>query len=223
MNKSLWIAAFGAVMVSGCATKEYVHDYVQARLGTVQGDVKDMDQRLNQNVESVGSLAKAQTAVQATLEEHAARLTRNEGEIARLSDNTREALERATAAGRLAEGKLLYEVVLKNDSLRFGSDSANLGKQARAALDEFAAKLKRDDDKVFIEIQGHTDSRGEAATNLRLGEMRAEAVRRYLNIEAGIPLHRMSVISYGEARPIASNVNRQGRAQNRRVVLVVLR
>jgi len=210
-------------MVSGCATKEYVHDYVQARLGTVQGDVKDMDQRLNQNVESVGSLAKAQTAVQATLEEHAARLTRNEGEIARLSDNTREALERATAAGRLAEGKLLYEVVLKNDSLRFGSDSANLGKQARAALDEFAAKLKRDDDKVFIEIQGHTDSRGEAATNLRLGEMRAEAVRRYLNIEAGIPLHRMSVISYGEARPIASNVNRQGRAQNRRVVLVVLR
>jgi outer membrane protein OmpA-like peptidoglycan-associated protein len=51
---------------------------------------------------------------------------------------------------------------------------------------------------------------------------RAEAVRMYLNREHGIPLHRINVISYGEAEPIADNGSRDGRAQNRRVVLVVL-
>jgi outer membrane protein OmpA-like peptidoglycan-associated protein len=47
-------------------------------------------------------------------------------------------------------------------------------------------------------------------------------VRRYLNLEHGIPLHRMSVISYGEAAPVADNDSKEGRAQNRRVALVVL-
>jgi len=89
-------------------------------------------------------------------------------------------------------------------------------------LDEFAAKLKGDDKNVFIEIQGHTDSIGEAAHNLKLGEARAEAVKRHLNMKGGIPLHRMSVISYGETAPVADNKVRAGRQENRRVVLVVI-
>ncbi|HVR30200.1 MAG TPA: OmpA family protein, partial [Thermoanaerobaculia bacterium] len=58
--------------------------------------------------------------------------------------------------------------------------------------------------------------------NLMLGEQRAESVRRYLNMEHGIPLHRMSVISYGETAPVVDNDSREARAQNRRVALVVL-
>jgi outer membrane protein OmpA-like peptidoglycan-associated protein len=57
---------------------------------------------------------------------------------------------------------------------------------------------------------------------MRIGLERAEAVRRYLNEEFQVPLHRISLISYGATRPIASNATREGRAQNRRIVLRVI-
>ena len=78
-------------------------------------------------------------------------------------------------------------------------------------------------EEVFIEIQGHTDSIGSEKYNLRLGEARAESVRRYLNSQHGLPLHRLSVISYGESAPLTDNETREDRAQNRRVALVVLK
>jgi outer membrane protein OmpA-like peptidoglycan-associated protein len=54
-----------------------------------------------------------------------------------------------------------------------------------------------------------------------LGEERAEAVRLFMN-QHGVPLNRMSTISYGKADPVADNKTRTGRAQNRRVVLIVM-
>jgi outer membrane protein OmpA-like peptidoglycan-associated protein len=72
-----------------------------------------------------------------------------------------------------------------------------------------------------VEIQGHTDSTGTPAYNMRLGEERAEAVRRFMN-QQGVPLNRMSTISYGQDHPVAPNDTKVGRAQNRRVVVVVM-
>jgi len=72
-----------------------------------------------------------------------------------------------------------------------------------------------------LEIQGHTDARGPNTLNARLGEERAEAVRLFMN-QHGVPLNRMSTISYGKADPVADNKTRTGRAQNRRVVLIVM-
>ena len=117
----------------------------------------------------------------------------------------------------------MHEVVLTDDQLRFGPGRATLTAEARAMLDDFAARLKAENQNIYIEIQGHTDSIGEEAANLRLGQLRAEAVRDYLNRSGGIPLHRMAVISYGESQPVADNRYRHGREQNRRVVLVVLK
>jgi outer membrane protein OmpA-like peptidoglycan-associated protein len=111
---------------------------------------------------------------------------------------------------------------MTHDTLRFAPDKANLSEEAKTALDEFAARIKADGKPVFIEIQGHTDSRGPAAYNERLGLMRAEAVRSYLHRKGGLPLARMSAISYGHTEPVADNRTREGRMQNRRVVLVVL-
>lgn len=142
--------------------------------------------------------------------------------IAAVSRTAQEALDRAIAAGKLAEGKLLYEVVMTHDTLRFANESATLTEEAKVALDEFAARIKAEGKPVFIEIQGHTDSRGPAAYNERLGLMRAEAVRSHLHRKGGLPLARMSVISYGETEPVADNRTREGRMQNRRVVIVVL-
>ena len=56
---------------------------------------------------------------------------------------------------------------------------------------------------------------------MRLGEARAEAVRLFMN-QQGVALNRMSTISYGDSSPVASNKTRDGRAQNRRVVVIVL-
>lgn len=226
MNTHILAAAMAAILASGCATKDYVHENVQAQTGPVRDSVRNLDQRVDRLAEALANLTNSQTAsnarAQSILDGHAGRIARSEADIAEVTKTAREALERAIAAGKLAEGKLLYEIALKDDTLKFKPDSVALSKEAMAVLDTFAAKLKNDNKNVFIEIQGHTDSRGKAAANLRIGEARAEAVRRYLNMKGGIPLHRMAAISYGATEPVASNVNRDGRSQNRRVALVVL-
>jgi outer membrane protein OmpA-like peptidoglycan-associated protein len=133
----------------------------------------------------------------------------------------KDALARATEAGKLAEGKFLYTEVLSDDSMKFARGKADLTPEAMARLDAFAEKLKSENKNVYIEVQGHTDDKGDKATNYRLGEQRAEAVRRYLN-QKGVALNRIGTISYGPDQPVAPNSDEAGRQQNRRVVLVVL-
>lgn len=229
MKSALSLAAIAVLLLPGCATKDYVHEYVQSQMKPVSGQVAAVEGRVGKAESGIqgnaGAIAETNRRVDgavAEIKDHAERLARNEAEVANLSKSTREAMDRATAAGKLAQGKLVHEVVLSDGTLKFGFDKARLGKDAKAALDAFAAKLKGENRNVFIEIQGHTDSRGDEALNLKLGEARAEAVRRYLNMKGGIPLHRMSVISYGESSPVADNKVKAGRQQNRRVVLVVL-
>ena len=133
----------------------------------------------------------------------------------------RDALDRANAAHKLAEGKFLYQVVLSDDSVKFPTDVHALSTEAQARLSELAERLKSENRNVYLEIQGYTDSTGSAAENLRLGQERAEAVRRYLSKD-GVALNRMSTISYGADNPVAPNTTRAARAENRRVVVVVL-
>ena len=124
--------------------------------------------------------------------------------------------------GVLAKGTFLYEVVLTDEAVKFGFDKYTLSDEAKAELDKFANKLKSDNQGVYLEIQGHTDNIGSEKYNLKLGYQRAEQVMEYLKMEHGFPLHRMNVTSYGEYKPIADNSTKEGRAQNRRVALVVL-
>jgi outer membrane protein OmpA-like peptidoglycan-associated protein len=139
----------------------------------------------------------------------------------RAEGTAKDALDRANAAHKLAEGKFLYQVVLSDDSVKFPTDVHALSSEAEARLNELAQKLKGENQNVYLEIQGHTDARGSEDYNDKLGEARAEAVRRYLN-QQGVALNRMSTISYGKTSPVAPNDTSVGRAQNRRVVVVVL-
>lgn len=145
----------------------------------------------------------------------------HETQIQGLDRTSREALERAIAAGKLAEGKFLYSMVLSDDAVKFPVDRSELSPEAEARLAAFTEKLKSENKNVYVEIQGHADSTGAAAYNEQLGEERAETVRRYLNRQ-GMALNRIGTISYGEEAPVAPNNTRAGRAQNRRVVLIVL-
>ena len=196
----------GAFALSGCATKKFV----RTETGTVE-------ERMNKQV---GEVKGEVDATQNRLNEQA---TKHDRDVAALSKTAQEALDRAIAAGKLAEGKLLYETVLTDDMVRFGFDRASLNPEARSALDAFAAGIKSKDQGVYIEIQGHTDSTGPEEYNYELGLKRATAVLRYLNMQHGFALHRMSVISYGETKPVDDNDSPENRARNRRVVLVVLK
>ncbi|MCP4205330.1 MAG: OmpA family protein [bacterium] len=196
------LAIITFVAGSGCASKNYV-------LATVE--------------ESEARTTKTTDILQSQIERDQTKLAEHEEQMESISATAGDALERAIAAGKLAEGKFLFETILSDDKIRFGFDKTELAEEGVEALATFAADLKSQNEDVFIEIQGHTDSTGSDAYNLTLGEKRAETVRRYLSKEHGIALHRMSVISYGESSPIADNETREGRETNRRVGLVVLK
>ncbi|MBX3705307.1 MAG: OmpA family protein [Pseudomonadales bacterium] len=101
--------------------------------------------------------------------------------------------------------------------LQFGFDSAELTAADTAELDRVATRM-REITWVAGVAEGHTDSVGDDAYNLRLSERRARAVVDYL-AGRGVDAERVRVVGLGEARPIAPNTTEAGRAQNRRVVL----
>ncbi|MBI2572079.1 MAG: OmpA family protein [Candidatus Schekmanbacteria bacterium] len=189
------------VLGAGCATKSYVNrglGETGKRIDTVEAQVEDSQTRIG------------------TLEERADSSEQRTGQaetaIGELQTETR----------RIAQGKLLFEVTLSTDALRFATDSSVLGAEGKLLLDELASKLKEQNKGIWIEIEGHTDSSGDEEYNQRLGLGRAAAVHDYLAAAHAFPLHKMNVISYGESRPVAENDTRDGRAKNRRVVVRVL-
>jgi outer membrane protein OmpA-like peptidoglycan-associated protein len=200
MRTKPWIAALSLVALvgtTGCATKKYVRQETGAvgtRVDSVEGQVEEAQTRLNTHEKQIGDI----------------------------SVTAQDALRRAQEAGKLAEGKFLYETILTDDKVKFGFDTSDLSPEGQAAIDQFAAQLKAENRNVYIEIQGHTDNVGSEKYNEELGLLRAESVRRYLNQKHGFPLHRINVISYGETAGVADNNSREGRGQNRRVALVVL-
>jgi outer membrane protein OmpA-like peptidoglycan-associated protein len=188
------------IFLAGCATKDYVNEQVTGLNKRMDGE-RSQAATLHQSLE--GRVNNQQAAIEGA------------------SRTAQEALNRANSAGKLAEGKFLYETTLSSQ-VAFGLENSDLSAGAKKVLDDFAAQLKASNKNVYIEIQGHTDSTGTPAANLALGQARAEAVRRHLAVHGGIALHRMNVISYGESAPVANNMYRPGRAENRRVTLVVL-
>lgn len=98
----------------------------------------------------------------------------------------------------------------------FEFDSANLTRQAIAALDAHIAVLQRGDSNVRLE--GHTDERGTREYNIALGERRANSVRDYM-VANGIGSYRIESVSYGEERPVAYGSSESNWSQNRRVEL----
>ncbi len=104
--------------------------------------------------------------------------------------------------------------------MNFETNSANLTAESRPVLDEVAKGL-REHHRLKVELQGHTDSTGPAPYNLKLSQRRADSVRDYL-VSQGVPQSQLTTKGYGETQPVASNATKEGRLQNRRVVMHVL-
>ncbi|MGZ3346087.1 MAG: OmpA family protein [Caulobacteraceae bacterium] len=184
--------AAGALSLGACATEKYVNEHVAV-----------VDQ-------------KAQ-ATQGQVDQQGQTLQQHDSRLAQLDQATKDAMQRADAANKAAEGKFTYTPVLTDDSIKFNNQSAKLTAEAQTRLMDLVSKLKSDNKNVFVEIQGHTDAREP----MSIGQRRAEAVRQFMN-QQGVALNRMAAIDYGKEQPVASNTTKAGRAQNRCVVLVVL-
>jgi OmpA-OmpF porin, OOP family len=102
--------------------------------------------------------------------------------------------------------------------VHFKTNKADIRPDSFHLLDTVAMVL-RDFPTIKVEVQGHTDSVGNDAYNMRLSQARAESVREYL-IQRGVDPGRMVARGYGETRPIESNRTKKGRAENRRVEFV---
>jgi peptidoglycan-associated lipoprotein len=212
MRKSLFaVLAVGLVVVlgvSGWATKTYVQEQVASAAKVQDAKIGEVQKQVEATQMDVTNLKKSDTM-------------QNE-QLAKLSDTAKDALNRANEANKLANHSFLFEVTLTDDAVHFGFNKSELSADAKAALDAFAKRVKDENKNVYIEVQGNTDSVGSEQYNVVLGQARAEAAMRYLAMQHGFPLHRMSAISYGEFKPIADNKTAEGRAKNRRVTLVVL-
>ena len=224
MKKLVLVVPVLALALGGttaCATKKFVRGQV--------GEVND-------KVESVSK----------SLEETQERTKANEAKIAEVDQRAQSAAQaadtKATSAGQRADGaktaadaantkaeavdkaskRLVYEVVLSEDKGDFKFGKATVPDSAIGELDQLVAKLKGEPNGAFIEVEGHTDNVGPKDVNYKLGLERAENVKRYLYEHHQVPLHKINVISYGEDKPVAPNKTKDGRAQNRRVVIKVL-
>ena len=219
MKRLVSAIAISALALGGsaCATKKMV----KQRVGEVDNKVDTLSKSVEENQE---------------------RTRTNEGRIGEVDQKAAAANQRAAAAGQRADEaygaadkvnaradaleasskRIVYEVVMSEDKGGFKFGQSKIPADMQARIDEIVAQLKANPNGGYIEIEGHTDNVGDKATNQKIGLARAEAVKRYLYENQQIPLHKMNVISFGEEKPIASNKTKDGRAQNRRVVIKVL-
>ncbi len=186
------------VLISGCATEQFVRD----QISQIDSELSSIRDDVNTNKSEIEELKTA---------------------TATISGNIQDAMERAETANKLAEGTFLYEATISDASISFAFDKSMLSDEANEALDVIVQSVINENQNVYLEIQGHADSRGPEAYNQQLAFERAMNVYNYLHLQHNVPLHRMNAFSYGEGRPVAENDNSENRAKNRRVTIIVMK
>ncbi|HEX7182523.1 MAG TPA: OmpA family protein [Thermoanaerobaculia bacterium] len=149
-------------------------------------------------------------------EARAAELARLQEEQRRTREELRATLSQLGQVRQEARGLVLT----LPGSIYFEVNKSVVQPAMRSRLQEIARALARAGGDATILIEGHTDSDGSNEYNLELSRLRAEAVRSVL-VSGGVPADRIETQGYGETRPIASNGTSAGKAQNRRVEVVV--
>ena len=216
-----------AGVASGCATKKYVRGQItpleeanQDLNARLEESNQKLDGKIDSNstqIEELGSVTREHKQQIASVDEKSQRALQA-GEGAQTTANT------AVAQVSDLEGKFVNRnnyVVLDEERIQFAFDSARIEQTYRGVLDEVALRIKQSPDLILV-MEGRTDATGDSEYNIRLGEKRAEAVLRYLVVEQGVPMHKVYKMSFGAASPIAANDTRDGRAQNRAVVLQLM-
>ncbi|MBP1603900.1 MAG: oprF [Acidobacteria bacterium] len=211
------LLAAAVVAFPACATKGYVNEQITGVNGKVESlskTVEETQERTKANEGKINVVDQKAGAAQGAAD--AARKAAADADSKAL-----EADAKAVAIDK-ASRKLVYSVTVSADQADFAIGKGDLPDPAKTRIDELVARVKADGQNVYFEIEGHTDSTGPKSLNDKLGLERAEAAMKYLHDQHQIPLHKISVISYGPDKPVAPNKTRADRAQNRRIVINVL-
>jgi outer membrane protein OmpA-like peptidoglycan-associated protein len=221
----------GMMFLSGCATRRFVRNEVAAlepRITEVGNATREnaeridaVDRRATEGITAAGAADQkavaaqtaANTADQKAVAAQTAANTANQG-VQQANTRITGVESRLSSIDNYTAGAA--------QSVTFTLGSATLSDEARQTLDGVASGVSGQQSGYLVEIQGFTDATGSENTNVALSQRRAESVLRYL-VSKGVPLHRISIVGLGEANPAADNTTRDGRAQNRRVEIRVLR
>lgn len=184
---------------------------VRSELGDVRSELEERGDTLDARTEELQ--AREQELAQREAELVAERERRAEAER-----RAADAMSRLSELAQVREEQNETIITLSGEVL-FEYDQAELRPNARQRLEAVAAALRAQPDRS-IRVEGHTDSRGSDGYNEDLSRRRAEAVRRFL-VEQGVEEGRVSAVGRGEAEPVAPNGSPEGRANNRRVEIVL--
>jgi peptidoglycan-associated lipoprotein len=231
MRKTLIAASLlslAVAMTPACATKKYVRTEVgtvNSKVDTLSGTLEQTQGRIQQDEARIGQVDQKAEAAGKSAEaaQNSANQAQNAANAAQQAARTVDTKVDRVSQDVIAGRKLVYEVTLSEDQGNFKFGKTDLPDEAKARIDQVVSQLKGESGKdLYIEVEGHTDNVGGKELNYQLGMERAEAVKKYLYAQHQIPLHKINVISYGEEKPVAPNKTKEGRAQNRRVVIKIL-
>src|SRR5262249_22527215 len=223
------------VVTSGCASKKYVRNTVQtssdalsARIDTNEGEMKEIRDTLDKKITGVDTrvsgVDQRVSALDSKTTEGLNGLKTDVGNVDQRAAQARTTAERAVndvgALGVKFQNRNMYNAS-DEKTINFKFDSAKLDKQYTDILDQVAATLLQNPDAIVV-LEGRTDATGDKEYNVRLGERRIEAVRRYLAVDKGVPVYKINEISFGAEKPIAENKTKDGREKNRAVTMTVM-
>ena len=232
MFTSRWMAVgtmSALMLVSGaCSTKKFVRETVNNRANEINAKMDEKDQQLESSIQQNASQVNELNGV---TREHGTQIARLDTGLKATDEKASSAMSTGTAA-QTAANKALNDIQGLNSkfgnrnrmeqqeesAVLFKTGSAKLSKDEEAKLSEFASKVKSNPDAVLV-LEGRTDSTGDPTSNIALGERRISTVERQLVVGQSVPVHQIYKMSYGEDNPSADNKTREGRAQNRAVVL----
>jgi peptidoglycan-associated lipoprotein len=211
------------------AAQTAARNQLESRIAKLEADDAAQTERLNQlgptrselqsQVDALRSQAASQ---QTTLAALTSKVDAQETSLGQVKETANDAVKIARDS-RMVSGKIIDSLLLTDDMVLYNYEQPQLTAKGKAALDELIKRAVPQLPYIFIEIIGFSDDVSLDSQNRRIALERAESVRRYLFEVGNIPLHRMSVISYGDLKPLARNDSLEGRSRNRRVTVQVLK
>jgi len=224
-----------ASISNGCvATRKFTRNEVKTSSDSLNARVDKTDGEVSEVRDGVDRVNTRVTGVDGRVTQVDSKVEGVKGDVAavkgQVSAVDQKAGQAMSAADRAASGVVTLDEKFQNRNrysvatekmVLFKFDSAKLDSRYQAELEEVATMLRQNPDALVI-LEGRTDSKGASDYNVKLGERRVEAVKRYLAVEKSIPVFKIHDISFGSAKPIADNTSREGREKNRTVVVTVL-
>jgi OOP family OmpA-OmpF porin len=211
MRQHILLLLSGASLLSGCATKNYVHENVnplKTKIDEVAQQVSQQGTELQQTRQDVDKNA---TAISATDEKATAADQRATEALNGMKQNQQEINQLRKVVANIDDFK-----VIDQTTVLFPINSARLHNEDKQHLDHLVSNtisLKR----YFLAIAGYTDQTGSAAYNLALSKRRADAVVLYLAGQRNVPFYQMRTIGFGEEQLVDDGTSPEARAMSRRV------